>query len=584
MKTENRFITRIVAILTLFLLVSCNLPSSPPDPLSTEQPTEANTAATEEAAVFAEPAGGTFMLWTDNSYVVYVPAGEFDMGKDETDPSDHAPAHAVTLGGFWIQQAEVSNAMYALCVSLGVCTPPTHETGTPNWYTDPEYANAPVVGVDWFQAEAYCEWIDARLPTEAEWEKAARGTTGDPYPWGDAEPGCTLLNFADCLAEPAPEVVRTYPLGASPYNLADTAGNVFEWTADWYAEDYYTASPSSNPGGPASGEARVVRGSSYLTSAEDVGIFLRTSQDPETERADLGFRCVLNGELLTEDRPVVPACTTLSFELIYPAHQWPGQEPVTPPGASIKTYCIEDNGIQYGTAVIELEPGTDPSQLCITSPNGGLTCTPDANDPLKFNCGGSAIQPGQWVTFDLCKIPSLPPFEQPVCPIFYTFIPATGMCEYGLTIPVLCQAPNVVVPGYGCQPAPVNGECPVGSYQAEYNGSPVCVPASGAKCYSQFCMADCPEGLVFNEGDFCCDYPESVDPVCPQGYTYDSTFQMCRPGMPAQANCTSVTILAASCPAKVGCWITTGGAAAAPVTTCVYPCPAGVGNGGPCNP
>ncbi len=117
--------------------------------------TDSPVTPTEDPVVLAEPDAGSTMLWSDNSYMVYVPAGEFKMGKNETNPSDHSPAPTVTLDGYWIQQTKVTNAMYALCVNLGICNVPTHETGTPNWYTEPKYANAPVVGVNWNQADAY---------------------------------------------------------------------------------------------------------------------------------------------------------------------------------------------------------------------------------------------------------------------------------------------------------------------------------------------------------------------------------------------------------------------------------------------
>jgi len=106
----------------------------------------------------------------------------------------------------------------------------------------------------------------------------------------------------------------------------------------------------------------------------------------------------------------------------------------------------------------------------------------------------------------------------------------------------------VAIPGYGCLPAPQNDECPAGSYSASYNGAPVCVPAGGPKCQGQFCPAKCPAGLVFNEGEFCCDYPTSVQPTCPQGYVYDDNAKACITDTPVQVNCTSHTLVVAACP------------------------------------
>jgi formylglycine-generating enzyme required for sulfatase activity len=213
-----------------------------------------------------EPGIGSLVPWIDQSYLVFVPGGEFIMGKDEDMPSDHAPQHTVSVDSFWIHQTEVTNNQYTLCVAAGVCLLPYRTTGLPFWYASPVRGLDPVVGVSWEQAATYCEWIEGRLPTEAEWEKAARGTEGDPYPWGEEEPTCNLLNFDGCQEIDQPVRVRSFLDGASPFLLADTAGNVAEWVGDWYDEEVYATSPVNNPTGPASGTNRVVRGSSYTPS------------------------------------------------------------------------------------------------------------------------------------------------------------------------------------------------------------------------------------------------------------------------------------------------------------------------------
>ncbi len=565
MKTVVQYISYL-AIVSIVLLAGCNLQTSLPatealpgpvtvrptgipttSPIST---VEATVTATEEPVVLAEPDAGVTMLWSDSSYVVYVPGGEFLMGKNELAASDHSPAHTVTLGGYWIHQTEVTNSMYALCVNLGICSAPTHESSVPNWYTDPKYANAPVVGVNWNQAETYCEWIDARLPTEAEWEKAARGTDGASYPWGEDQPTCSLLNFKGCLLKPAPEIIRTYPQGASPYALADMAGNVYEWVFDRYAADYYASSPTSNPTGPVAGEMRVVRGSSYLTPAEDLNISLRNSLKPESERADLGFRCVLTGKTADEPTPPpAPVCTTLAFDLVIPVHQWAQYQAPPPPPVTLVTYCNLDNqNNQYGTASIWLDQTVDPQAVIISAQPGNLNCNKDILDPQKFNCSGSALTPGKSVTISVCYATPAQALSDPICPVFYHFDAATNLCKYGVLLPVQCAVPDVVIFGYGCLPAPQNGECPVGSYAATYNGKPVCIPASGPQCQNQLCPATCPAGLVFNQGNFCCDYPTDMQPTCRPGYSYDETFKLCTPDSPLQASCTNITTPVETCP------------------------------------
>jgi serine/threonine protein kinase/formylglycine-generating enzyme required for sulfatase activity len=227
--------------------------------------------------------------------MVYVPAGEFIMGSDEGD-SHEQPVHTVYLDAFYIDKYEVTNAQYRKCVEAGACDAPS-----PTYYDDADYAQHPVVLVSWDDAHDYCRWAGKRLPTEAEWEKAARGKDRQVYPWGNTFDG-SKLNFCDknCshswkdasvddgYTHTAP--VGSYPAGASPYGALDMAGNVREWVADWYDQGYYSQSPYRNPKGPESGQERVVRGSSWITSEDTIRAAFRGHV---TNRGDdaLGFRC-----------------------------------------------------------------------------------------------------------------------------------------------------------------------------------------------------------------------------------------------------------------------------------------------------
>jgi eukaryotic-like serine/threonine-protein kinase len=259
----------------------------------------------------AEPPGigSTLAREQDGMVMVYVPAGEFIMGS-VTGFDDEKPARTITLDAFWIDQTEVTNAMYAQCVAAGACSLPARTSfdlvgifQKLEYYGDPQNADHPVIWIDWEQASAYCGWAGSRLPSEAEWEKAARGPDGRVFPWGDvfARRGL-LLNFCDknCdvssadrafddgYALPAP--VGSYPDGASFYGALDMAGNVSEWVADWYSETYYQDGPDHNPPGPASGESRVYRGGSY----RDWEKILRSSnrnRSPSKPYDFLGFRC-----------------------------------------------------------------------------------------------------------------------------------------------------------------------------------------------------------------------------------------------------------------------------------------------------
>ncbi len=228
----------------------------------------------------------------DGMKLLYVPAGEFTMGNDNGDDNEK-PVHAVSLDAFWIDQTEVTNAMYALCVNDGKCDAPgSKESLTrPTYYGDAKYNNYPVIFVDWDRAKTYCEWAGRRLPTEAEWEKAARGTEAFVYPWGNVMPDKNLLNYRDVIGDTTE--VGTYPKGASPYGALDMAGNVWEWVNDWFIPDYYKNSPKSNPLGPSAGPAHVLRGGSWNLNDDLVRSTFR-GRHPSEPNLGIGFRCAMN--------------------------------------------------------------------------------------------------------------------------------------------------------------------------------------------------------------------------------------------------------------------------------------------------
>ena len=246
------------------------------------------------AACSASPtpvAGETSTRPADGMAMVYVPAGEFLMGSPDGEgmPDEH-PQHTVYLDAFWIDRYEVTNDQYRQCVETGTCDAPTScDWGEPT-YGDAGKGDHPVVCVSWHDAEAYCGWAGARLPTEAEWEKAARGTDGRRYPWGDEWDG------ERCNTKRADRGDRTpggtySPGGDSPYGCADMAGNVWEWVADWYDDDYYSRSPDSNPPGPDSGDHRVCRGGSWPPMHYYARSALRFGTIPDLTTIHTGFRC-----------------------------------------------------------------------------------------------------------------------------------------------------------------------------------------------------------------------------------------------------------------------------------------------------
>ncbi len=224
-----------------------------------------------------------------------IPAGAFQMGS-ENGNIDEKPIHTVMLDAFYMDVYEVTNARYQECVQAGACSVPSASKSATrdSYYGSSQFADYPVIYVSWNDAKAYCEWRGARLPTEAEWEKAARGgLEGKLYPWGD-EIDCAKANYwgkdGGCVGDTS--AVGIY--APNDYGLYDMAGNVWEWAADWYAEEYYASSPAENPTGPVSGESRALRGGSWNNDGLDVRASLRGGYSPTGRSNSAGFRCAFS--------------------------------------------------------------------------------------------------------------------------------------------------------------------------------------------------------------------------------------------------------------------------------------------------
>jgi formylglycine-generating enzyme required for sulfatase activity len=253
--------------------------------------------------------GRTMTREQDGAVMVDVPGGTFQMGSSEAEIDaaferceqdlrnedcrrelyeEESPQHTVTLDAFWIDKYEVTNAQYRQCVEDGACDAPTTcDWGEPT-YDDESKAGHPVICVDWSKAAAYCEWAGGRLPSEAEWEYAARGPQGNIYPWGDDAPTCELAGSGDCIGGTEP--VGSFPDGASWCGALDMAGSVWEWVNDWYGE--YPSAAQTNPTGPERGFNRGLRGGAWYDEPFYMRSAHRGANSPVSSYPGYGLRCV----------------------------------------------------------------------------------------------------------------------------------------------------------------------------------------------------------------------------------------------------------------------------------------------------
>ncbi len=527
-----RKITFALALSLLIVLSSCASPTpeivtvvvTATDQPATEAPASAPTQPLAPVSL-GGPQNGETIKWIDGSVLVYISAGNFTMGY-----GGDAPVHSISLDGYWIQQTKVTNRMYDQCVSTGSCTPPTQELGGPV-FTNPTFASHPVVGVTWDQAQAYCSWVQGSLPTEAQWEKAARGANGNAYPWGNSEPSCDLLNFANCYGRTTN--VDTYENGKSPFGLYDMAGNVFEWVFDFYDANYYAQSPAENPTGPTTGQYRGVRGSSFETSDVQAASAIRRFNEQTDSGRDIGFRCAV-----PNPQPYAPYCQ-LTAQV--PANQVDSSAACAlPEGVVVNQYC--QNGDGYGVVQISFgatweERGTRIQ--CEERLEGGLR-TLVCRGPRGIETTNEVVVCNPACT-NQPDVSSLNSF----CDAGYTLDPATGACSY---TPILAQPAAGGCPlGYVtvqrgdqqvCAVGPaVDGSCPIGLYLDDIAG--FCVPPNGEanapfgidnSALAQQTYAGCAAGYDYNSNFQCCQPATGgAFPGCAPGFTFDQNAAACVP-------------------------------------------------------
>jgi formylglycine-generating enzyme required for sulfatase activity len=268
-------------------------------PAQTLTSTNAHTMMSTEIPIETQTLKPTFGIGSemlnpiDGAEMVYVPEGEFTVGSEESYALvREGPEHIVFIDSYWIYKYEVTNEEFRQCIEFGACD---------NDLVSHPKNDYPAIYVDWYDANSYCEWIGGRLPTEAEWEKAARGIYNMKFPWGN-DVWCPVgghvipesnYDYIGCLDE-GPGPIGGFPKGASPYGAMDMAGNVWEWTSDWYSAEYYENSPIKNPTGPVYGDLKVLRGGSWAYDYHYARVSYRFFAAPVHNSDEVGFRCVVD--------------------------------------------------------------------------------------------------------------------------------------------------------------------------------------------------------------------------------------------------------------------------------------------------
>lgn len=444
---------------------------------------------------------------------LYIQGGAFIMGSAEDDPAareDEKPQHSVRLPGYWIMTREVTNLMYALCVQTGQCTPPQ---GEGNHFGDEKFDEFPVTGVTWAQAEAYCAANDAHLPTEAEWEKAARGFFGNRYPWGTASPDCTLANLDSCGGELDPTGVREG--GTSPFDIHDMIGNAHEWVADWYDPDAYGSDDGFMPAGPDTGTLRSIRGNSYMDTFADSRASIRLFSEPENYQQDLGFRCVRN------TRVYQSFCSTSYRSFCTPQHEGddpdqpcdPGTQVEYQNGAKVSIGCPDNNG----NGTIKILFSQPVSQVLSVTANGaGMDCNL-SQDGTYYGCNGPIPPSGSDVTVEICAV----------------------------SVPQALQDGNIGIEEVSC--FSITQPVAIGDTITYAKDTPVMNLLPGLPVTSMLQMADgyCPDGFVWDSVQMMCigqgisvnEIPPGTENYCLEGYYFNTGLQCCLPGTDISGAC-----------------------------------------------
>jgi len=485
----------LLLLVSLACQPSTGAPTPSPAPTHTAVPATATPVPLPTVtATLPSPAGpqaGAQMLYFDGSTLVYIPAGTYTMGGS----GKSNPTHAVQLSSYWIQRTEVTRRMYGICMAAGSCGEAGQDPFLGNM-DDTALIDMPITEVTWDQANAYCTWLGGRLPTEAEWEIAARGTTNTSYPWGNTKPVCGLLNSNRCTD--GLSYVTAFTADISPFGVLDMGGNASEWVNDYFQADYFKTAAVQDPQGPEDGDYRIVRGGSYNSSADNAAVDFRALMKPATSRADLGFRCAV-----TTPKQYVPYCQAA-----------PNIDPASNAAARPASRCTpnvqNDPGAGDWLHANRLVGSVSGGRL--VSMEGTMDCTLNGN---YYRCTPQSYPPSPSAQQEILRVcitcpVAVPPTASDLsCPLNYQKQAEGTYCTYsGAPAANNCPAGAIALNQNQCMyQTQQTGGCPLGSYFDK---------ALKACATLGQISASCLPGATYLPGTGCCTAPLSASyyPQC----------------------------------------------------------------------
>lgn len=368
---------------------------------------------------------------------------------------------------------------------------------------DTAYLDMPVTQVTWDQAQAYCTWMGGHLPTEAQWEIAARGSTNNTYPWGNTKPSCGLSNVNKCTAQISP--VTSFIADASPFGVLDLGGNVSEWVNDYYQADYFKNAPSVDPQGPADGDYKIVRGGSFASSADNAVVYSRALSKPSIPHVDIGFRCAVS-----TPKDHAPYCGAApNINPTSNAASQPTRSCVPSVNYDLR-YFANNNMMSGNVTGGRLVSIGGPNIDCSISDNY-FSCVPaNAFNRSHGYYHGSIVR-----VCVACSVPLSPAASDLSCPLNYQNETNGTYCEYKGGGAGNCPAGSTPLNQNQCiYQTQQTGGCPLGSYLDQGTGSCVTVERADTNCLS---------GFNYLGNTSCCSAPskDSSDPQCQSGEYYD---------------------------------------------------------------